>query len=79
MRQEIIQYIYNKRELQQFLREQPQWYRKLSREPEQLEQFEVASLHYFKKTIPHRIEKFSNNMHMASMMMNMLQAFNTSK
>ncbi|KRG09852.1 hypothetical protein ACA29_22090 [Lederbergia galactosidilytica] len=81
MRQEVMQYIYTKQELKQFLREQPQWYRKLSREPELLEQFEIASLHYFKKTIPHRVERFSfsNNMQMASMMMNMFQALNASK
>ncbi|MCJ7839528.1 YlbE-like family protein [Lederbergia sp. NSJ-179] len=79
MRQEVIQYIYENKELKQFLREQPIWYRKLSREPEGLEQFEIASLHYFKKTIPHRVERFSNNMQMASMMMNMFQALNTSK
>lgn len=76
MRQEVMQYIYSKNELKQFLREQPSWYRKLSREPTSLEEFEIASLHYFKKTIPHRVEKFSNSLHMASMMMNMLQTLN---
>ncbi|MBS4177241.1 YlbE-like family protein [Lederbergia citrea] len=78
MREEILQYIYSKNELKQFIREQPYWYRKLAREPESLEQFEIASLHYFKKTIPHRVEKFSNGLHMASMMMGMLQSLNSS-
>lgn len=73
MRAEIQQYLYSKDELKQFIREQPHWYRKLSREPEALEQFEIASLHYFQKTIPHRVEKFTNGLQMASMMMGMLQ------
>ncbi|MBS4198835.1 YlbE-like family protein [Bacillus sp. FJAT-49732] len=74
MRQEVLQYIHSKNELRQFIREQPYWYRKLSREPESLQQFEIASLHYFKRTIPHQVEKFSNGLQMASMMMGMLQS-----
>ncbi|MBS4207744.1 YlbE-like family protein [Bacillus sp. FJAT-50079] len=73
MRQEIVQYIYSKKELKQMIREQPYWYRKLSRDPELLNQFEIASLHYFQKTIPHKVEKFTNGLQMASMMMSMLQ------
>ncbi|QQZ08063.1 YlbE-like family protein [Heyndrickxia vini] len=73
MRQDIIEYIYSKNELKQLLRRQPMWYRKLSRHPEEIEKFEIASLHYFEKTIPQRVEKINNNLQMASMMMNMLQ------
>lgn len=73
MRSDILQYIYSDNDLKQFIREQPYWYRKLSREPESLEQFEIASLHYFKKTIPDKVERFSNHLQMASMMMQMLQ------
>nr|WP_285864357.1 YlbE-like family protein [Lederbergia lenta] len=73
-----MQNIYSDNELKQFLREQPFWYRKLSRDPELFSNFEIASLHYFQKTIPHKVEKFSNGLQMASMMMNMLQTMNTS-
>lgn len=68
-----MEYIYSKKELKQFLRRQPMWYRKLSRHPEEIEKFEIASLHFFEKTIPQRVEKINNNIQMASMMMNMLQ------
>ncbi|MFD1705769.1 YlbE-like family protein [Siminovitchia sediminis] len=74
MRTELIQYIYSKHDLKRFIREQPQWYRTLSRNPELLERFEIASSHYFEKTIPHRVQKFSQGVQMASMMMGMLQA-----
>ncbi|KYD04376.1 YlbE-like family protein [Heyndrickxia sporothermodurans] len=73
MRQDVMEYIYSKKELKQFLRRQPMWYRKLSRHPEEIEKFEIASLHFFEKTIPQRVEKINNNIQMASMMMNMLQ------
>lgn len=78
MRQELIRHIQMNNELRQFIREQPYWYRKLSREPQLFEQFEIASLHYFQKTIPHRVEKLSNGLSMASMMMSMLQTMNSS-
>lgn len=68
-----MEYIYSKNELKQFLRRQPMWYRKLTRHPEEIEKFEIASLHFFEKTIPQRVEKINNNIQMASMMMNMLQ------
>lgn len=73
MREEIQQYLAANKELQRFIREQPYWYRRLSREPDSLEQFEIASLHYFKKTIPHHVERFSNSLHMAQMMIGLFQ------
>lgn len=74
MRSEIMEYIHSNNELKQFLREQPIWYRTLCRHPEELQRFEITSMHYFKRTIPHRMEKFTNGVQMASMMMNMVQA-----
>ncbi|WP_445661405.1 YlbE-like family protein [Bacillus sp. FSL K6-3431] len=79
VRQDIMHYIRENNELNRFIREQPYWYRKLSRDPESFSQFEIASLHYFQKTIPHKVEKFSNGLQMASMMMGMLQSMNTSE
>ncbi|MBO1004910.1 YlbE-like family protein [Pseudogracilibacillus auburnensis] len=78
MRHELMEYIYSKEDLKQFIREQPYWYRKLSRDPALMEQCEIASLNYFQKTIPHKVEKFANGLQMASVMMNMFQAMNSS-
>jgi len=76
MRQSVKEYVSQNQELQQFIREQPHWYRTLSRNPNDLEAFEVASLHYYKKTIPDHVQKFSNGVQMASMMVSMFQAMN---
>ncbi|MGE8204207.1 YlbE-like family protein [Heyndrickxia sp. NPDC080065] len=73
MRKDVLEYIYSKQDLKQFLRSQPIWYRNLSRHPEEIKKFEIAALHYYERTIPHRIEKFNNGLQMASMMMNMFQ------
>lgn len=77
MRKEIIEYLNGNDQLQQFVRQQPTWYRKLSRNPQDLQLLEITSLHYYKKTIPHQVEKFSNGVQMASMMMSMFQAMNS--
>ncbi|WP_042456083.1 YlbE-like family protein [Neobacillus dielmonensis] len=74
MRRDILEYIERQKDLKKFLREQPHWYRKLTRNPYDLQSFEIASLHYYKKTIPDQVEKFSNGVVMASMMYSMFQA-----
>jgi hypothetical protein len=76
MRKELMDYLEGQRDLRQFIREQPHWYRKLSRNPFDLEALEIASLHYYKRTIPHQVEKFSNGVQMASMMLQMFQSMN---
>ncbi|MDP4103827.1 MAG: YlbE-like family protein [Bacillota bacterium] len=76
MRKEVMDYLEGQQELKQFIREQPQWYRKLSRNPFDLQALEIASLHYYKRTIPHQVEKFSNGVQMASMMFHMFQSMN---
>ncbi|MDF2858773.1 MAG: hypothetical protein K0Q87_4624 [Neobacillus sp.] len=74
MRRELFEFLNDKKELKKFVREQPLWYRKLSRNPYDLQSLEIESLHYYKKTIPHQVEKFSNNVQMASMMFYMFQS-----
>jgi hypothetical protein len=74
MRKEIQEQIRSNKELQQFIREQPQWFRKLSRNPTDLESLEMEMMNYYQKTIPHKVQQFSNSIQMASMMIGMFQA-----
>jgi hypothetical protein len=74
MRKEVLEYLERQKDLKQFVREQPIWYRKLSRNPYDYEKLEIESLHFYKKSIPHQVEKFSNGVQMASMMLSMFQA-----
>ncbi len=73
MRKDIYEYIQKKKTLKSYLREQPIWYRTLTRNPEKLNDFELSSMHYYKQTIPHKVEKFQNSVQMASMMVHMFQ------
>lgn len=73
MRREVLEYIERQKDLKQFVREQPHWYRKLSRNPYDLQSLQVEMLHYYKKTIPDQVDKFSNSVQMASMMYQMFQ------
>jgi hypothetical protein len=79
MREEINEYLRLQPQLKEFLREQPIWYRKLGRNPHDFQSFEISALHYYKKTIPHRVEQFSHSIQMANMMMSMFQAMNTNQ
>lgn len=74
MRKEVQEHIRANKELQQFIREQPHWFRKLSRNPNELESMEIAMMNYYQKTIPHRVQQFSNSIQMASMMISMFQS-----
>ena len=73
MRKDVYNYLEKNKELLTYMHEQPIWYRKLTRDPSQLQAMEIAALHYYKKTIPHQVEKFSNGVQMASMMISMFQ------
>ena len=76
MRKEIYNYIISKRDLHRFLREQPIWFKILTRDPGAIKRFEKAAMKYYKKTIPDRVERVSMATQMASMMLSMFQAMN---
>jgi hypothetical protein len=73
MRKEIQEHIRAKKERQTFIREQPHWFRKLSRNPNDLESLEIEMMNYYQKTIPHKVQQFSNSVQMAQMMIAMFQ------
>ncbi|WAA10607.1 YlbE-like family protein [Fervidibacillus albus] len=74
MRRELLTRIQADRDLHRFLREQPKWYRTLSRDPETFTEFQRSAKQYYKKTFPDRIRKLSEGAQMASFMFNMLQS-----
>jgi hypothetical protein len=77
LRQDIYSVIEKSEDLKNYLRLQPIWYRKLMRNPQLLASMETEATYFFKKSIPHRISKFSDGVQIASMMMSMFQAMNT--
>ena len=80
MRQNIYEFIEANEDVRQYLRIQPLWYKQLIRNPHHLQQLETEATYFFKKSITHRVSKFSENVQVASMMLHMFQAVNqTSK
>ncbi|MBO1624839.1 hypothetical protein COE15_03050 [Bacillus cereus] len=73
MRAELMEFIKADKDLERYIREQPHWYRKLSRNPKEKEAFELAALQYYKKTIPDKVAKFQNQLAVASIMIDMFQ------
>lgn len=76
MRKDVYMYLEQHRDLLAYLREQPIWYRRLTRDPAKLQNMEIEALNYYEKTIPHHVAKFSNSIQMATMMISMFQAMN---
>jgi hypothetical protein len=79
LRKEVVDYIHSKQDLKKFIRVQPAWYRILAKNPHYLDKFEAASINHHEKTVHHQVQKFSNGVNMASMMMQMFQAMNESQ
>ena len=73
MRKDVLYFLQSDEEYIKFIRQQPKWYRKLSRNPELVEDFRLASLEFFGKTIPQRVDKLQNQVQMASFMIDMFQ------
>lgn len=71
MRQSIIHVIQMDEDLHRFLREQPIWYRRLSRNPDEFSEFKRQAKAYYRKTLPDKVAKISNGMQMATMMLSM--------
>jgi hypothetical protein len=76
MRKDTLDYLESKEKLKQFVRENPNWYRKLTRNPQDIKSVELAAKNYFKQTIPYKVEKISDSIQFASMMMEMYKAMN---
>ncbi|WP_243289994.1 YlbE-like family protein [Bacillus sp. FJAT-47783] len=72
MRRDLYEYIQSDPDLKKFIREQPHWYRKLSRNPSQIENMQIEMLNFYKKTIPHKVSGLSQSLQLVEMMMGMM-------
>lgn len=74
MRQDLMRYIERDRELHEYLRIRPIWYRKLGRKPNLLSEFELECKQFFNKTIPDRVNQLSTGIQMAQIMMSLFKS-----
>ncbi|AKS37929.1 hypothetical protein NP92_07205 [Anoxybacillus gonensis] len=73
MRKDVYEYIVAKPKIHQFLREQPSWYRRLTRRPMDIKEMEKEARQYYKQTFPHKVEQVVQTIEMAKMMMAMMK------
>ncbi|WP_077617705.1 YlbE-like family protein [Bacillus sinesaloumensis] len=78
MRKETYDYIKRQKKLRSFIRENPIWYRKLSRNPAEYNSLESEAKIYFKQTVPHKVQKLNQSLEMASFMLQMYQGMRQS-
>ncbi|MBM0065283.1 YlbE-like family protein [Alkalicoccobacillus gibsonii] len=73
MRPEIIRMFNENQEFRLFVRQHPQWYRTLSRDPSAVQALEKEANRFYGRTFPQRVEKMQSNLGLAMMMMEMLK------
>ncbi|OZM58478.1 hypothetical protein CIB95_02610 [Lottiidibacillus patelloidae] len=74
MNKQVQNYIYSNSELNYFIRMNPIWYRRLAREPEEIQNFEAAAKQFYGKTIPQRVNKVNEKIQSLGMMFELLKA-----
>jgi hypothetical protein len=73
MRADIQQLLFERPDLRQYVRQHPIWYRKLSRDPNQIAILEKETNQFYGRTLPQRVEKVQNSLGLVMMMMEMLK------
>jgi hypothetical protein len=64
-------YLQSRPELLHFVRMTPEWYRILTRDPNQLQSLEEQAKVFYGRTFPQKIENFGGKLQMLSMLMQM--------
>lgn len=77
MRSEIIQYLDTRPDLKEFIRSNPSWYRKLSRDPLLLSEIEMAAKEYYGLTFGQKLQRIQERIETAAMMMELMKAMGT--
>lgn len=73
MRNEIKAHLDSRPDLLRMVREEPYWYRMLSRDPENIYKLEEQAKQYYGKTIPQKLGRFNQQLQMIQMLLMMTQ------
>ncbi|UOQ47979.1 YlbE-like family protein [Gracilibacillus caseinilyticus] len=76
MEPETYRYIQQRTDLWRFIRLNPDWYRYLSRNPERVREMEKEAKQFYGKTIPQRLARTQQNIHMVRLLMQMAGSWN---
>ncbi|OEH93924.1 YlbE-like family protein [Bacillus solimangrovi] len=78
MRLEVQEILNNRPDLKAFVRENPKWYRSLSRDFQSIMEIEDESKYYYGRTLPQQMNRMRQQLQMVSMMVAMMQAMKDS-
>ncbi|CAM3184866.1 YlbE-like family protein [Sporolactobacillus spathodeae] len=79
MRRDIQLYLDEHMDQKLFVRLHPEWYRRLSREPGQLNNLKSAADVFYGRTFPQRIDRLNEQAGLLSLLMSMMQAMGSSQ
>lgn len=71
MQSEVYHTLKERPELLKYVRLHPQWYRRLSRNPNEIPLLEQEAKYYYGQTPAQRMQQWTNNMQMFSMLIQM--------
>ncbi len=77
MRREVQQFVNANPETKRFVREQPQWYRMLGRNPYLISSIEKNMKEYYGKTFAQKIDRTHSGIQSASMLLELLSVMGT--
>lgn len=73
VRKEVQMYLNQRQDLKHYIRINPIWYRRLSRNPQSINQMDQEAKIYYGKTFPQKVERFQSNLNMAMMLLEMMK------
>ncbi|RYM07280.1 hypothetical protein EWH99_01020 [Sporolactobacillus sp. THM7-7] len=74
MRRELQRYLDERPEEKLFVRLHPEWYKRLSRAPEDVSRIKPAADNFFGRTFGQRIDRLNDKAGMLSLMLSLVQA-----
>ncbi|MFC0189019.1 YlbE-like family protein [Fictibacillus aquaticus] len=74
MRKELLYYLNTRPDLKYFIRERPEWYRTLSRNPAAMAELEEQAKVFFGKTFGQRVDRFHQQIKSIGLLMDLLGA-----
>jgi hypothetical protein len=77
MRRELQEFLNHRPDLKFMIRENPEWYRTLSRNPFAIQMLEESSNYFYGKTFGQQIDRLNEQLHSVSAMMSLLSELNS--
>ncbi|MFC4617229.1 YlbE-like family protein [Camelliibacillus cellulosilyticus] len=72
MRAELIRYLDTRPDIRHFIRMNPEWYRKLARDPRILPSIHQKVDDFFGRTLEKRVERFADQLNMLNLLMDLV-------